>query len=702
MESIAPSDAAEIARRRQRRQRQGAAAVVACALLAVAADALLLSLGPGSPLANLDLDAQDGFFRLRNERWAPRPPEDVVIVAIDEPSLQELGLAWPWPRSVHAALVDALAGAGAAVVAFDVVFADPTTPDADEALAAAIRRAGNVVLGADYETATDGTHVTEVWVRPLDVLADGARGSGLVKVALDPDGAVRRAFLRQPSALAETPIPSFDLVVAETFRRARGLPVDPKDPGRTFRLPVPADQPVLVNYLGPPRTVRTVSYYQALDPEGTLAKGFFQGKIALVGLSLSSTPELRAPDQFAHPFLRVSGFMPGVEVHANLLDTLLRERSLHPLSTLQQVLLFVLFLALGALLLARRSDLLGVLAFLGVAALLALTLFLLFLGGRPAAAVTPVAGLALFLGCERLYRFAVLDREKRFISKAFRYYVSPSVVDQLTQEPERLNLYGEYYDTTVVFTDLAGFTSIAERAEPMELRRFLTGYFTEMVDIFMANQGTLDKFIGDAIMCFFGVPVRTPEHAYQGALTAYQMHRRLLELNEVWVKQGLTRLSMRVGVNSGRVVAGNMGTKTLFNFTIMGDCVNLGSRLEGANKFYGTNIIMGEAAYELTGTRFDTRKLDRIRVKGKNRPISIYELLGPRGTITREHRERVEMYEEAFAAYEARRFQAAIDRLATIPGEPDGASRLLAEHCREYLASPPGEDWDGAYTLKSK
>lgn len=398
-------------------------ALAALALLALAAQALLLTLGQRSPLTTLDLEAQDAFFRLRNERWAPSPPEDIVIVAVDEPSMQELALPWPWPRSVHAALVDALSRAGAAVVAFDVVFAGATSPEADEAFAAAIRRAGNVVLGADYETALDGSHATEVWVRPLAALESASRGSGLVKVALDPDGAVRRAFLWKASALVDAPIPSFDLVVAETYRRAQGRPVDAASPDLTFRLPAPPDRPVLLNYLGPPRTVRTVSYYQALSPAESLAPGFFRGKVVLVGLSLSSTPELRTADQFAHPFLRVSGLMPGVEVHANLLDTLLRERYLRPLTTPQQTLLLLLVLAPAALALRWRSDLVGVGLVLVLAGALLAALFLLFAaGGRPAAPVTALLCLVLFLVLERLYRFAVLDREKRFISKAFRNY----------------------------------------------------------------------------------------------------------------------------------------------------------------------------------------------------------------------------------------------------------------------------------------
>ncbi len=315
--------------------------------------------------------------------------------------------------------------------------------------------------------------------------------------------------------------------------------------------------------------------------------------------------------------------------------------------------------------------------------------------------VVALAGLGTFTAGERLYRFLLVDRERRFIHKAFRHYVAPAVVEQLMERPEQLNLYGEAYETTVVFTDLVGFTALAERMEPMALRAMLTGYFSEMVEVMLAHRGTLDKFIGDAMMCFFGVPVRTPEHAQQAALCAWRMRRRLDELNVEWSQQGLGPLSMRVGVNSGPVVAGNMGTDTLFNFTIMGDCVNLGSRLEGANKFYGTEILVGEATAARLDDALVLREVDRLRVKGKSQPVLVYELLGPRAEMAPEVLEHVARYREAFALYSRQQFAAALERLADAPAG-DRPWELLAERCRGFLAAPPPAEWDGVVTLTSK
>ncbi len=643
-----------------------------------------------------DLKAGDLLFRLRNLVAAPAAPEDIVVVAVDEASMQEIGLPWPWPRALHANLVRALRQAGARVVAFDVVFASPTDELSDRLFAQAVAAAGNVVLAEDLDVTDDPQFQRQILVRPLDLLADAAASTGLAKIAIDPDGFLRRAYLEIQGR------PSLGRATAEL---ALGVaPTGPDEAARRLGLPHGLERPLLVNYLGPVRSVRTVSYYQALDPEAFLPPDTFRDAVVLVGRSLQAAAELGEADHFAFPFL-VEGHGPiaGVEIHATVVDTILRHRFLRPLPAAAQSLLLAVFLAAAAAALTRGRHGFGVVAWVGLLALLALVQVGAFLLGRPPAAASSLAAFGLFFVAERVFKLTVVDREKRFIQKAFKHYVSPAVVDRMVADPSQLKLYGEYYDATVLFTDLAGFTTISERMDPLALRNLLTEYFSDMVEILRANDGTLDKFIGDAIMGFFGIPVRTERHALQAAATACGMQRRLAELNRGWAERGLPPLHMRIGLNTGRVVAGNIGTHDLFNFTVLGDAVNLASRLEGANKYFGTWIMISETTRAAVAGDFETRLLDRIRVKGKKEPVAVYELLGPRGSVEPERLRYARGYEAAFAAYVARDFAAALRLLDELGAAADDAGvALLRSRCEEYLGHPPGEDWDGAYTMTGK
>jgi adenylate cyclase len=236
----------------------------------------------------------------------------------------------------------------------------------------------------------------------------------------------------------------------------------------------------------------------------------------------------------------------------------------------------------------------------------------------------------------------------------------------------------------------------------MKLRKLLTQYFTKMVDVMLENNGTLDKFIGDAMMCFYGVPIVTSEHHLQAARTAWGMQRELDELNKEWAQLGLPELGMRIGVNTGRVVAGNMGTTTLFNYTIMGDCVNLGARLEGANKFYGTSIMVGETTQPHIKDEFELRQLDLVKVKGKEKAVAIYEMLGPAGEVAAEKLQNRELYEKALKHYFDGDFAEAAELFTrSIDDFSDSAAKVLLERCQYLLDAPPRE-WNGVYAWTSK
>jgi adenylate cyclase len=317
--------------------------------------------------------------------------------------------------------------------------------------------------------------------------------------------------------------------------------------------------------------------------------------------------------------------------------------------------------------------------------------------------ISPIAAIAGTYAATAAYRFALANRERRLIKRAFQHYVAPAIVEQMLSDPSRLKLGGEEYDVTVLFSDLEGFTTLSERLTPAELSSHLGKYFTEMLDELMAERGTLDKLIGDAIMVYFGCPIPDERHAHEACRGALAMQRRMIEMNQRWAAAGLPQLRTRIGINSGRAVAGNMGTDKIFNYTILGDCVNLASRLEGANKEYGTLILVGEDTWARVAEAFDARELDWIRVKGKARPVAIYELAAEAGALDAGRRALFGRYAEALALYRDGRWRdafAALERiLASHPH--DGPSLTLYQRCLYYLEHAP-DAWDGVHVMTTK
>jgi adenylate cyclase len=614
----------------------------------------------------------------------PQPPADIVVVAIDEPSFSELQTAWPWPRRMHAALIDALVKGGARTIAFDLVFDQPSTPEDDQALADAVRRGGNVILASDRSVTTDRGYRLEQWVDPLPDLAGSAAAVAAVSTDRDPDNTIRRA----PTHVDGRP----RLGLASALRRPGFVP--PPDPERVR----------LIRFLGPPRRgIVTVSYYQAVEP-GLLPAGMFRDKDVLVGLSLSASPDVELPDHFSTP---VAVRMPGVEVHASELDSLLRQRFIadpfgSPLGAAGWAMAFGVLAALVCYYLSPQRAVVTFVASAVVGIVLAYAA-LAFRDVR-VPVVGPIVTAGGVLVSTAAYRFALGQRERRLIKRAFQHYLAPAIVQQLLDDPSRLKLGGEMKEVSVIFTDLEGFTSVAEHLTPEDLRARLSAYFKAMMDVLLAERATLDKFIGDAIMVYFGCPVPDPSHADQACRGALAMQRRLDALNREWSAAGTPGLRMRVGVNTGMVVAGNMGTDEIFNYTIIGDCVNLASRLEGVNKAYGTGIIIGEDTWTRVQLQFETRELDWIRVKGKAKPVAIYELLSEAGALPEQARATRDRFAAGLALYRSGRWREAIDAFhSALEQDPaDPPSRVFLARCQHYAETPPQEPWDGVHVMTTK
>ncbi len=302
-------------------------------------------------------------------------------------------------------------------------------------------------------------------------------------------------------------------------------------------------------------------------------------------------------------------------------------------------------------------------------------------------------------------KFIGEERQKRFIKSAFSLYLAPGVIEQIIENPDILALGGENREITIFFSDIASFSSISERLSPPDLVKLLNEYLSEMTDIILSYNGTIDKYIGDAIMAFYGAPVMLEDPALKACYAAIDMKKRLRELQEEWKNQGKSEvISARMGLNTGMAVVGNMGSRTRMDYTAMGDSVNLASRLEGANKYYGTNAMISESTYAFVKDNVEARKLDVIRVVGKKEPVGIYELLGRKGNLPGRMYDMIELYNRGLDSFNQRDWKKAKSffRNGLQSVDDDGPSLAYIERCNHFMQTPPPKNWDGVYTMKSK
>lgn len=595
------------------------------------------------------------------------PPDDIVVVAIDEPSFQELRQPWPWPRSLHARLVDALTRAGAAVIVFDVIFADPSAPDEDQALAVAMERSGIVILASTQDVAASGSFYRKIMVEPLDSLRLAASGVGLAMITPDPDGVVRRF---QTVLDGRTTLPAMALA--------------------RLRAEEPTARSGLIDFAGPSMSVPHISYYQVVDPEHPLPEHLVRGKTVFIGRSLAATPDpTRAPDSFRVPSTAMDGrYMAGVEIHAQILHTMLHGRSGHEASIPVRLAVGCAALVIGAWLLSGQSAFRTVIWGLGLTATLLGGSYAIYAWARlwfPPAALA--AGQTLLAIWNLAEGYLMAARQRAWIRNAFGKYISPTVVEMLMNHPEQLTLGGTEVEATVMFMDLEGFTTLSESLSPADLVALLSEVFAPMVEIIKQEHGTLDKFIGDAIMAFWGAPLPMADHARRAALAALAMQTKMNELSAAIVTRGGPKIRARIGLHSGALVVGNIGGREQFNYTCLGDTVNLASRLEAANKVYGTRVLLSQETAQGLGPEFLIRPLGQLRVKGRQEPVRLVELLGQNGTRP----DWLRIFENAWELYLRGEFDMAADMFAAVLAErpEDGPSQVLRERCLRFQAAPP-------------
>lgn len=649
---------------------------------------LLLSLGIAfSPYGKaLDTFIYDFFFFLRGPVASQ---EEIVIVAIDEASFGVLGLQWPWPRSLHAKLIETLYEEDAQTIALDLILSEASSdPEEDRIFSETVSHHPSLILGADIHRIEDQSFSQETLVLPHSSLITPETRIGSINLPVEKDGFIRSIPIAEKVLL---PLP---VMAAKEFS------------GEKKEMPSTIGRKI--NFLGPCRTVKTISYYQALEPKIHLPRNFFKGKLVFIGFSSQNTSDIENthPDHFPTPFTRwKGGYMPGVEIHATIAQNLLQQTLIQTLPIFWTLLIGLFFSAGMGILFFRLKPIIGLGVLVSAGTLLLLTTFYMF---NVKAIHVPViyVGLpltALYFASPFVHYIKGL-REKNFIRQAFSTYLSPSVVNQLIEFPEQLKLGGEERDITAFFSDIQGFTTISEQLSPEALVELLNEFLTEMTDIILAHNGMVDKFEGDAIIAMFGAPNILENHAEAACRASIDMQKRLVTLRESLRSRGLPELKMRIGLCSGKAVVGNMGSKHRMDYTMMGNTVNTASRLESASKAYGTYTLIANTTFIAAGKTIAAREIDSIRMKGKNESITAYELLGYTDTLTQNVLQTAACYANGLNAYRNRSWDTAIlyfeEAIALSPD--DGPSRTMITRCRHFQTHPPTPDWDGAHVMETK
>ncbi|OHD64133.1 MAG: hypothetical protein A2176_00635 [Spirochaetes bacterium RBG_13_51_14] len=608
-------------------------------------------------------DIQNGAeLRLPNKRAR----KDIIIFGIDERTIRyfsDRGIQWPFPWDIHATFIRYVGSGKPQAILYDIMFLDHKK--GEDKLADAIRGSGNVFLDYPFETKyidrdyadqgqrlkilnqfrfpldphdTSEQFVYEA-VPPTPLLAAAARGIGLANIFIDKDNVNRTMPLL--IKLNGWYYPSIDLMVVMhyygigkndieiswgTHIKLKNLPGDKMaKPNNKREIVIPIDDRGFmdINFIG---GFGSFDHYpfSYFCRDGDMLKENNKSLLGKIVLVAAYAVTGIATDQHQSPY----GATFGVDHHANAINTILNQNFLHKLTNLQNILIMLIIAVVIGLLMPRLS-IIASLVFTGMFAGLYLTgsYFLFNSYGYIAAMATPVIQVGVTFTLIITYRVVTEQREKRYIRQTFSKFVSKSVVDELLKSPEMLKLGGEKKLITVLFSDIRDFTTLSEKMLPQRLMDHLNYYLQVMTDIVIKYDGTLDKYVGDEIMAFWGAPIPQENHALLACTAAVEMIAKLDDLNRAWRQEGKTILRIGVGINTGDMIVGNVGSSSRMNYTLIGDDVNLGARLEGTNKIFGTAIIISESTYDKVKDRVIARELGLIRVKGKEQPVMIYELI---------------------------------------------------------------------------
>ena len=606
------------------------------------------------------------------------PSNEIVIVEIDDASLQALDSEWPLPRHYYATVIDNLNDSK--VIGIDIEFFTNQSYTEDVLLADSINKSGKVVLAVKYENFSirnNRVYGTEL-LKPIALLGSPGKDFevGFVNLYEESDGVIRY-FTPHLSGIEDHD--HFSVVIAEKYLGfSRSL----------------TESQMLIKFYAKPGGYNRVKFSDVYTNNTNFD---FTDKIVLIGVTT----------QDAHDFHTVpisNEAMPGVEIHANLVQSIILQDYLHVQNTFTVIGIIFLFAFLTGFLFYKLKMHIAVIILILIGITYVITSIYIFdyLNIIMNVLYPMISLISVSVGLIAMY-YRTEEKSRKWITSIFGKYVSPVVINHLLLNPDKIKLGGEKRNITIFFSDIRGFTPISEKMNPEELVHLLNEYLNEMTSIIIKNQGLVDKFMGDAIMAFWGAPYDLSNHAEIACLSSLEMIEKLSDLQKKWKQQGIPFFEIGIGLNSGEAIVGNMGSSTRFDYTAIGDNVNLASRMEGLNKIYGTNMILTEKTFESVKDKFETRKLDAVKVKGKRKSIFIYELVCRKNELSNKQQDFIRSYEEGLELYFGKKWEEAIKIFQNIlKDKDDKATSVLITRCQQFIKNPPLKEWDGVWTMETK
>jgi len=591
---------------------------------------------------NLEHKANDIFFILRGEQEIS---DKIVIVEIGDDTFNTLNERWPFPREYHAKLIENLERAGASQIIFDIEFTEQTNIDADLKLASTIAKYDNIVLSGKLIRTQYNDSMREQLLSPISLLTQTRTKWGTVNISADHDGFVRRYELFQKRS---NKIKLSIAAIALANHNQVNIQSDEiRDHAKFFRIgskyiPKVTQKSALINFYGPARTFKTFDYADVID-DSTFTTNFekeletdlnqyyelaanFKDKIVLIGLT-----SVEFHDTHHTPFFSEKNELtPGVEIHANFIETVLRSDFLEELQFIPYLLIF--FIATIILFIFNSYIRPSISIFINIFFVISYIWMSYFFFSykqliMPTLEIPLMIIIVYIIGL--VVQYVQTVKERRFIKQAFGQYIAPELVEELIKDPKKLEYGGSQKEISMLYADIVSFTPYTESHTPKETVDILREYLTNMVNIITENKGTLDKFVGDEIVALFGAPVELDDHAYYACKTALEMKKRVRELQKKWNDERKDPFEIGIGINTGDVTVGNLGSEQIFDYTAIGDNMNAGARIEALTREYETknNIIISDSTYMQVKDKVETKFLDEATVKGKKIVIKIHELI---------------------------------------------------------------------------
>jgi adenylate cyclase len=655
--------------------------------------------------------------RLRLFSSPGRASKEIVLVLVDQYSLdvyeKQQSLPWPWPREMYSYLSKYLKAGEAKACFFDIAMTESSRagPDDDPTLAKAMAEAGNILFPIFLSNEVkESDQASEALLRgfslkngalpvfresfqsvtlPLPIFLQASKGVGNVGVKPDGDGIYRRLPLLY--SYKGLTLPSVFLAMANFVQHQ----------SESARVPTDETGQMIIRFFGPTGTYKAYPIATLINSWAQIQEGKtaqippkeFAGKIVMVGLSAVGLLDLKSSP--------LSAVIPGTEIQAAALDTLLNRNFIRlPGKMILFALAFILALLAGVSVSLIHKIWRVTLIFLVCLAVPWAAACAAFVLGYWLEFVFPEFVVVLTLIGASVLNYSIEGKERRFIKSVFRHYLSPAVIDRIIENPKLLQLGGEKREITSFFSDVAGFTSISEKMTPEEMVKLLNTYLSEMTDIILNGGGTLDKYEGDAIVAFWNAPLDEPGHALKACRAALECQKRLKELRPEFLKRYGHEITMRIGLNTGQAVVGNMGSSQRFDYTAMGDTINLAARLESACKQYQVSILAGEGTYERVKDILAARQADILRVVGKQIPVRIFQIIGEKDKLAPAEIEKIDFFHQGLEAYRNQEWDRAIALFGKLTNDPLAA--IYIDRCQNYRLNPPPRQWDTVHSLKVK